>query len=243
MKLDRRTFVVGAGSTLAVAGLTSSAGANVSIPVEIANVYPVEEVVILENTGDEDIDLGGYVIDWEHEGDQDQTDSIPQGTTIGAGQSLSVWSGFQSEQVPPIEADVRLGEYGNGRINDSESDVIALLTSGGDVVDGTEETVGDSPGYDPDEYADDDGTGDDVEDESEEDSESGSDVDDQPEGEPDEVEESDEHEEESEDDGRDDETDTEDDDCPDEETDTETKGEKKSEDCPEEEPEPEPEDC
>lgn len=154
MKLNRRTFVAGAGATLGAAGLSSSAGADASIPVEIAEVYPEEDVVILQNTGDEDIDLGGYVMDWEHEDDTDQTDPIPEGTTIGAGQHLSVWAGFQSTQVDPIEADVRLAEYDNGRINASEPDVIALLSPDGGVVDQFEYSI-DGPAYNYDEYAED----------------------------------------------------------------------------------------
>ncbi|AGB37728.1 lamin tail domain-containing protein [Natronococcus occultus] len=152
MKLNRRNFVVGAGSTVAVAGLSSTAGADDSIPVEIVNVYPVEDVVILENTGDETVDLSGYQMDWGIDVDEDQTDPIPDGTTIGAGGQLSVWTGFESERVDSIEADVVVGDHDWGRINADEPNTLGLRTPGGEIVAETDDTVADDPAYDANEY-------------------------------------------------------------------------------------------
>ena len=38
------------------------------VPVAIANVNAEADTVTLTNHGSEEIDLSGYVIDWEHEG-------------------------------------------------------------------------------------------------------------------------------------------------------------------------------
>lgn len=155
MKLNRRNFVAGAGATLTVAGLASTAGAEDSIPVEIANVYPVEDVVILENRGDEEIDLTGYSMDWGIDVDEDQVDAIPDGTTIGAGGQLSVWTGFESERVDSIEADIVVGDHDWGRINADEPNTLGLRAPSGEIVDETDDTVADEPSYNSDEYDDD----------------------------------------------------------------------------------------
>ncbi|XVH31322.1 hypothetical protein ACNS7O_13140 [Haloferacaceae archaeon DSL9] len=137
---------------MAVAGtLGLGIGTNVladghDIPVSIVDVDVITEVVTLQNDGDGDIDLSGYVIDWEYEGDQNQSDELPEGTIIQAGGELTIASGFTSQGAPvPEDADV-LYDYGAGRINDDGGDTIALHAPGqSDVVD-TFETSGDESG-------------------------------------------------------------------------------------------------
>lgn len=126
------------GTGVGITGLLG-AGSLVSaneheIPVIIVKVNPVKETIVLENIGNEPADLGGYRMDWEHADDQDQTDAFEQGVTIEAGARLVVWTGFQSTQIPDVDYDHRIADYDQGRINDDNPDVIALLSPGGMVV-------------------------------------------------------------------------------------------------------------
>ncbi len=154
MKLNRRNFVAGVGATVGAAGLASKAGADESVPVEIATVYPIEDVVVLENVGDEDVDLTGYQMDWGFDVDEDQTDTFPEGVTIDTGEQLSVWTGFQSERVDSIESDVTVGDHDHGRINHQEPNTLGLRTPSGEIVVETDDTVADDPAYNADEYDD-----------------------------------------------------------------------------------------
>lgn len=138
MELNRRKFVASTAAVLSAAGLGTTVIAEESVPVEIADVFPEAEVVILENTGEEAVDLGGHVLDWEHNGETNQTDSFDDGVTIEAGETLSVWTGYPSDG--DVEADVQIGEYDNGRLNNEEPDVVALLTPDEEVVDEAEAT-------------------------------------------------------------------------------------------------------
>lgn len=144
MKMNRRKVLLGTGAAVfGAAGI--GAGQSVladdhNIPVKIAEVKPTEETVILENTGSETVDLGGYQLDWEHENDEDQTETFEEGVTIEPGQQLSVWSGFQSTRIDAVEADYQIADHDQGRINDSDPDVIALLSP-------EDELVATSDGY------------------------------------------------------------------------------------------------
>lgn len=154
MRLNRRKFVAGTGAALGAAGLGSKVGADDTVPVEIATVYPVEDVVVLENVGDEEVDLGGYEMHWGMNLDQNQIDEFDSGITIGPGQQLSVWTGFQSTQIDDVEADVQVADHDNGRINAEEPNTLGLVAPSGDVVDRTDDTVADDPAYDAGEYED-----------------------------------------------------------------------------------------
>lgn len=151
MSLNRRQFVVGAGAAVGMAGLTTTVLADDDndddVPVEIAEVFPVADVVILENTGDDDVDLEGFVFDFLHDADTDYTDEIDEDVTLEAGETVSIWTGFQSTQIEDVEADVQIGEFDNGRINAQEDEVIALLDADGQVVDETDETSDDGQSY------------------------------------------------------------------------------------------------
>ncbi|WP_394742444.1 hypothetical protein [Natronococcus roseus] len=144
--------MAGTGAVLGAAGLSSTVGADDSIPVEIANVYPIEDVVILENVGEEAVDLGAYEMHWGMNLDQDQIDRFDSGTTIAPEQQLSVWTGFQSTQIDDVEADVQIADHDNGRINAEEPNTLGLVAPSGDVVDRTDDTVADDPAYDSGEY-------------------------------------------------------------------------------------------
>lgn len=129
MDTDRRRVLSGA-TVLAATALGIGAGSTVladehDIPVAIVEVNAEAETVVLENQGSSQVDISGYHIDWEHKNDQkNQTDPLPDGTTIEAGGTLVIASGYESS-----EGDVTY-EYENGRLNNEEPDVVALLTSG-----------------------------------------------------------------------------------------------------------------
>lgn len=165
---NRRQFIVGTGSVL-IGALGVSSGTSVfasehEIPVRIAGVNPQEETVILENQGNDTVDLDGYQIDWEYRNDNDtQVTPFPDGVSIGAGEQLVVWSGFQSSEIPAVEADVTMREDvgdapGDARINDDGDDVIALLSPSGEVVSTSDGEV-QPPEPEPSENGDDDDEG------------------------------------------------------------------------------------
>ncbi|QLK26545.1 lamin tail domain-containing protein [Natrinema zhouii] len=168
MRLNRRRFI--AGTALAAAGIGISGNVLADgheLPVKIVEVNPTEETVILENTGSETVDLGGYLLDWEHENDEDQTKAFEEGVTIEPGKQLSVWSGFQSTQIGDVKADYQIADYDHGRINDQDPDVIALLSPEGELVatsdgytSGGDNSSGDNSGSDSDSDTDSDNTGD-----------------------------------------------------------------------------------
>lgn len=165
---NRRQFIVGTGSVLIGAlGVNSGTSVFVSeheIPVRIVGVNPQEETVILENQGNDTVDLDGYQIDWEYRNDNDtQVTPFPDGVSIGAGEQLVVWSGFQSSEIPAVEADVTMREDvgdapGDARINDDGDDVIALLSPSGEVVSTSDGEV-QPPEPEPSENGDDDDEG------------------------------------------------------------------------------------
>lgn len=134
--VSRRSVVAGSGTAITgLLGVGSQVLADEhAIPVIIADVNPMEETVVLENIGNDAVDLAGYRIDWEHSEEQTQTDAFEESVTIEAGAQLVVWSGFQSTQIPEVEYDYRIVNHGNGRINDDNLDVVAFLSPGGEVV-------------------------------------------------------------------------------------------------------------
>ncbi len=92
-----------------------------SVPIEIAKVEPEAEFVTFENTEMEDVDVSGYVVEFEYDNDgTDQRRTLPEGTVIGGGQSLIVATG--AKEVP--EADVKL-DYDGDVLNNDDTDVVA----------------------------------------------------------------------------------------------------------------------
>lgn len=166
MSTHRRHVLVGTGAVLFGAASIGTGTGQTNVSIAIVEVNEREDTVVLENTGDEDLDLGGYRMDWEYNDDQDQTDSFDDDVTIAAGERLVVWTGFQSTEIADVEADVQIADHGNGRINDDDPDVIALLSPDGEVVATSDGEVGggdngdDEEGGDGEENGDDGATGD-----------------------------------------------------------------------------------
>lgn len=144
------TGLLGAGSRVIADGH--------EIPVLIAGVNPTEETVVLENMGNETVDLGGYQLDWEYADDETQTDTFEQDVTIEAGAQLVVWTGFQSTQIEDVEYDYQIASYDQGRINDENPDVIAFLSPGGEVVATSDGEIQPPEPEPPDEGGDDGGS-------------------------------------------------------------------------------------
>ena len=149
---SRRSILAGAG--VGIAGLVG-AGFQVAAdghdtPVVIESVTPEHDLIVLRNEGDSDVDLSNYVIDWiyNHPG-ANQEDSLPEGSVIAAGDELHITSGYYD-----TDADVTY-DYDNGRIDNDNTNIIALLTpdQGSEVSvydtstgeDQPEDTVGDGP--------------------------------------------------------------------------------------------------
>lgn len=139
MDVDRRGFLSGA-SVVAATALGIGAGSTVladnhNISVTITDVNPEGETVILTNTGDERVDISGYVIDWEYNQPDTQLNELPEDTEIGAGDSITIATGYNNS-----EGTVTY-DYDAGRINNENPDVIALLTPDeSEVVTTSEET-------------------------------------------------------------------------------------------------------
>lgn len=129
MTTNRRNFITGAGFVIAgTVGFGTVLADEHEVPIVIAEVNAENETVVLENTGETDVDISGYVIDWEHNDNKNQTDSLPEETTVAAGEKLTIASGYTDAQ-----SDVTY-DYDNGRINNEDPDVIALLTASEEVV-------------------------------------------------------------------------------------------------------------
>lgn len=187
---NRRQFIVGTGTVLIGA---LGVGTNVladghEVSIRIVDVNPEEETVVLENYGDEEVDLDGYQIDWEHRNDNvTQINPFPGGVSIGAGEQLVVWTGYQASDIPAVEADVTMREDvgdapSDARINNDGNDVIALLSPGGEPVatsdDGDGNGSGDG-GDGDDGGDDDDGAGGDGDDDGDDGSDDGDDEEDE----------------------------------------------------------------
>lgn len=221
------------------------------IPVVIESVTPEQDLIVLRNESDSEVDISGYVIDWEHNGSQTQRDTLPSDATIEAGGTYRVASGYND-----IEADHDF-EYDAGRINNEDPDVVALLTpSEANVVATFDPVTGEAGSGDPVDGGDGGDSGDDGGDG---DGGDGEDTDDDGET----VEDGEEVDDDDSDDSDDDDSDDSDDDDSDDSDDDDSDGGDESagddtedcpdcdedhaadEDCPEEEPEPEPEedDC
>ncbi|MFC6766042.1 lamin tail domain-containing protein [Natrinema soli] len=171
MTTNRRNFITGAGFVIAgTVGFGTVLADEHEVPIVIAEINAENETVVLENTGDTDVDLSGYVIDWEHNDNKNQTDSLPEETTVPAGGKLTIASGYTD-----AESDVTY-DYDNGRINNEDPDVIALLTASEELVaTSDDEATGGEGGNDTDDGNE---TGNDTEDPEDEADEDNSDEED-----------------------------------------------------------------
>lgn len=213
-----------------------STGSNVvateHTPLYFETVALEGDFVVIGNAGDEDFDLSGYIIDWEYNQQEDQTDEIPDGIVVPANGTVKLASGYDEAEAEDADHDF---DYEDGRIRDDGSDTIAIHEPEMSSVVITSDDHQDPP-EDPDDGADDDTDDDDTEDDDAgTDDDDTEDVDDETESDDRPAEDKDDRETEPEE-----EKDA--DDCPEEEGE---KAESDDDECPEEEPEPEPkeEDC
>lgn len=137
MDVNRRGLLAGIGATITATGLGTVSAQQTGtenttdLPVYFTNVDAEGETVTLVNRGENTVNLGGYVIDWEANNDNyNQDDVLPSNdaTTLAPNEELTIASGYNGST-----GDVTFG-YGMGRINNQDPDVIALRTQNGAVV-------------------------------------------------------------------------------------------------------------
>lgn len=141
MNLSRRKMMGATGALIVgAAGAGHVLGAPQDIEIE---VFPGSEYVVLHNTGDEEVDLSGYMINFEYGQQVDQTYTFDDGTSVGANGSLVVRTGADPSEgfEPAPTTGVSAGYEADGQVlNDDGSDEVALLDPDGDVVASTDNT-------------------------------------------------------------------------------------------------------
>ncbi|WP_158237371.1 lamin tail domain-containing protein [Halegenticoccus soli] len=122
--------MIGAGAALSLAGFGagSTVVASDHSGLAFAEVNTKDEYVVLKNPAESDFDLTGYAIDFEANGENEQDRPFPDGTVIGAGETLTVATGYKD-----VDADVDFDSDG-GLIRDDGSDVIAILDPDGEEI-------------------------------------------------------------------------------------------------------------
>lgn len=132
MNLTRRRVLVGTGFAIAgVAGASTAFAAqdNGSQPnITFGETNAEEEWLVLHNEGDSAVSIQGYYLNWEHANDnQDQWDQFTDdtgATSIPAGDSITVASGYKEVE----DADVTF-DNDAGRMNNNQEDVYAIMAS------------------------------------------------------------------------------------------------------------------
>ncbi|SEO28721.1 Lamin Tail Domain [Halogranum amylolyticum] len=162
MTQSNRVRALVLATLLVVAGAGASAVGTVSAdehqPLRIAEVDADGEYVVVENTGDETVDLDFAEIDFDADGEADETSTFDVGTQIEAGQTIVVATGAE----PVNDADVTF-EYDSGVIDEDNTVVIRTLASqpltqnAGDS-DFEEPNEGDLTGPDGEDHSEDDPT-------------------------------------------------------------------------------------
>ncbi len=141
MQPTRRTVLAGIGTTLAIGGgATQVFGQQNDSPTfKVLNVSTTEDTVSFYNNSDGSVDLSGWAVDFEYgSGSTDETGTIPEGTTVGAYESIRIASGAGETDgadvvvQPPFDEKV---------IKRNGSDVIALLDSDGNEVANSEDDL------------------------------------------------------------------------------------------------------
>lgn len=166
--MNRRTILKTTGS-IALAGLAAGghATAQTDLPVDISQ-NPEAEFITITNTGDEDLDLTGYRINFDAEGGNDQIREIAGDVVIPAGGEITIATGAQTT----VDTDYELTEPYDGYVlNNDGTDRMELLDPEGNAVVSGDETSTEEP----DSGEDDDGAGSDEDDDdaSEEDADDG----------------------------------------------------------------------
>ena len=135
MDFSRRDMLGATGALIVgAAGAGQVLGAPQDIEIE---VFAGSEYVILHNTGDEDVDLAGYRINFEYGGEYVQDYEFEDGTVVRANGDLVVVTGADpSEGYSSAPAgDVNAGYDDDGQVlNDDDPDGVALLDPAGNVV-------------------------------------------------------------------------------------------------------------
>lgn len=119
--------MIGFGATVAGLSAGSSVIASEHTSLYFETIDVERDFVVIGNAGDEDFDLSGYIIDWEYNQDQDQTDEIPDGIVVPAGGSVKLASGYDESAAE--DADHDFG-YEAGRIRDDGTDTVTIHEPG-----------------------------------------------------------------------------------------------------------------
>lgn len=150
--MNRRTILKTTGS-IALTGLAAGghATAQTDLPVEISQ-NPEEEFVTITNTGDEDLDLTGYRINFDAEGGNDQIREIAGDVVISAGDEITIATGGQTT----VDTDYELTDpYDGYGLNNDGTDRVELLDPEGNAV----VSGGETSTEEPDSGEDDNGAG------------------------------------------------------------------------------------
>lgn len=137
----RRSVLAGTGVTIAgVLGAGSQVIADErNVPVVIQSI-DVQTEITVANEGDEDVDLSGYIVNYDWEGERNKEGAIPDGAIIEAGGELALSTGCAD-----TAADWVLGDFGDCRFLDDGFDVVALLSPDREVIDTFSDNGGEEP--------------------------------------------------------------------------------------------------
>ena len=132
MPTTRRRYLAGAATLLSAAGLGATVIAQEAPPaIAFVEIAAEAEYIVIRNVSDGEVDLSGYNVNLEvrQEVDQIPDEPFPDGTTLDAGDTLTIATGSESD----VEGDVDLG-YEAHMINDENPDTIGILNPSGEVV-------------------------------------------------------------------------------------------------------------
>lgn len=138
MPPTRREFAIGFGTAVAAvgaAGTTFALQQDDQSELTFGEINADAEYLVIHNEEDTDIDIDGYVMDWEHANeDYSQEDEFADeyGTTvIDAEDSITVATGARDVE----DADVDFEHHENDeQMRNDGSDVYAILDESGEVI-------------------------------------------------------------------------------------------------------------
>lgn len=144
--MNRRTILKTTG-TIVLAGFATSGHtiAQTDLPVEISQ-NAEEEYITITNTGDEEVDLTGYQINFEagEDSNVNQIRELSGEVLIPAGEDILVPTG--SNEISGDNIGELVDPYQTEVLNNENPDVVALLDPDGNVVASTGETGSSDPG-------------------------------------------------------------------------------------------------
>lgn len=117
---------------------TTEASSGHADSITFGEIHNKGEWLVLQNEGDEDLEISGFKIDFEYEQQEDQTSKFHDSsgaTMIPAGGSIIVSTGAPTSEggTPAEDPDVEF-DFGDQVMRDDESDVYAILDPEGNVV-------------------------------------------------------------------------------------------------------------